>query len=644
MCGIAGLVPAAREVTPDPRRLRRMITALKHRGPDGYGFHEAPGIGLAHARLSIIDLVSGDQPIRNESGSVQVVFNGEIFNYRELRAQLELTGHQFYTASDTEVIVHAYEQHGLGFVHKLNGQFAIALWDNDARMLVIARDRVGIRPLLYTHTPDGFAFASEAKALFAGDCIAPAIDPLGLAEVATFWSCIAPRTVFDGVHALPPGCIATLQDGRLEVKQYWHWSFEKDPAWLARGLDESVEALRSLFIDAVRLQLRADVPVGTYLSGGLDSSAISAAALRAGQPDLQTFSLGFADAEFDESSHQQAMARHLGTRHSAIALQSTQIGESLPRAMWHIEMPLVRAGGIPLMLLADRVRASGIKVVLTGEGADEVFGGYDIFKEARIRRFWGRAPGSTCRPALLGQLYGYVDNSPTRLGALGSAWFSQGIDRPDDPWFAHRLRWMTTQRSLRLLNPELRRRIDAEHPVGKLMDRALHPSGAWSPLGRDQYVEATTLLPGYLLHAQGDRVAMAASIEARFPFLDHRLIEFAGTLPDRWKINGLQEKYLLRHAVRDWLPPEVAKRRKQPYRAPDAVSFFRNGKALDYVAELLSPACLAGNGYFDPNGVGRLVEKCRSGAAIGFADNMAFMIVLTTQLLHEQYVRGRQGF
>jgi len=618
-----------------------MIGALRHRGPDGFGFHLAPGVGLAHARLSIIDLVTGDQPIRNETGSVQVVFNGEIFNYEALRATLQLHGHCFYTASDTEVIVHAYEQYGLDFVDHLNGQFAIALWDADRRRLVLARDRAGIRPLLYAQTAEGLAFASEAKALFAGGVLAPRIDLLGVAEVATFWSCIAPRTPFIGVSALPPGSVAVLESGHLRVRRYWDWSFDIDPE-LAGPPDEAVERLRELFLDAVRLQLRADVPVGTYLSGGLDSSAVTAAAQRAGQPHLNTFSIAFQDREFDESPFQRQMASHLGTKHTSVAIPSAQIGEALPRALWHIESPLVRTAGIPLMLLADEVRRQGIKVVLTGEGADEVFGGYDIFKEARIRRFWGRQPRSTCRPALLGQLYGYVENSPTRMGRLTSVWFEQGITEPADPWFAHRLRWNTTQRALRLLSADARASVDRQHPLGQLMELAPRPEARWNALGRDQYVEASTLLPGYLLHAQGDRVAMAASIEGRFPFLDHRLIEFAGRMPPAWKLRGLEEKYLLRRAVRDWLPDAVSDRRKQPYRAPDAECFFQAGRPLDYVAEALSAGRLRDAGIFDVAAVDRLTAKCRIGAAIGFADNMAFLIVLTTQMLHDQYVRGSE--
>jgi asparagine synthase (glutamine-hydrolysing) len=413
VCGIAGLVPASREITPDFERLRRMITALKHRGPDGFGFHVAAGVGLAHARLSVIDLVTGGQPIRNETGSVQVIFNGEIFNYRELRSQLQSLGHTFYTASDTEVIVHAYEQYGLGFVHHLNGQFAIALWDAGLTRLVLARDRAGIRPMVYAHTPQEFAFASEAKALFAGSCLAPRLDLLGLAEVSTFWGCIAPRTPFEGVQALPPGCVAVLEGGKLEVQRYWDWQFDTDSVLASRGIDSATEELRALLADAVRLQLRSDVPLGSYLSGGLDSSAVTALARHEGQSDLRTFSISFADREFDESAFQQEAATHLRTSHSVLRLQASQIGEALPRALWHIESPLVRTAGVPLMLLADEARSSGIRVVLTGEGADEVFAGYDIFKEASIRRFWGRAPASTCRPALLQRLYGYIDNSPT---------------------------------------------------------------------------------------------------------------------------------------------------------------------------------------------------------------------------------------
>ena len=640
MCGIAGIALSSPE-RPNRAQLERMIGELRHRGPDGFGYFVGQGIGLAHARLSIIDLATGDQPIRNETGSIQVVFNGEIFNYIELRRRLESMGHRFYTHSDTETIVHAYEQFGLDFVNELNGQFAIALWDADTRRLVLARDRVGIRPLLYARTSQGLVFGSEAKCLFASGLAKAELDPVALAEVCTFWSCIAPRTPFVGIQALPPGHLAVFENDRLSVRRYWDWDFGGADDH-GRSLDDTVDELRELFIDAVRLQLRADVPVGAYLSGGLDSSAVTAAIRQFSSTPLKTFSLTFDSSEFDERDYQQEMVRHLRTDHHTRKVGALAIGTALPRAIRHIESPIVRTAGVPLMLLADLVREQNFKVVLTGEGADEVFGGYDIFKEAKIRRFWARQPRSKWRPLLLRRLYGYLANSPTAAGALANSFFGQALDAPNDPYFAHRPRWATTNRTLRLLSAEFRRRIDAEHPIGKLAELAPRGAAAWEPLARDQYVEAHTLLSSYLLHAQGDRVAMAASIEGRYPFLDHRLIEFVNRLPSRWKIRGLTEKYLLRRAVTDWLPPRIATRTKQPYRAPDSESFFVDGKPLDYVAELLSPARVQDSGYFEPQQVAKLLEKCRSGAALGFADNMAFVTVLTAQLVHAQFV-ARSG-
>lgn len=634
MCGIAGRALMARDQAPDRAVLERMISTLHHRGPDGYGYHFEPGVGLAHARLSIIDLATGDQPITNEDRTIWVVFNGEIFNYIELRKRLLAVGHRFTTQSDTEVLVHSYEEYGLDFVEHLNGQFAIALWDGRQRRLILARDRVGIRPLLYCRTTSGLTFASEAKALFASGDAEPALDPLGIAEVATFWSCIAPRTAFRDIQAIPPGHLAIWQAGHFQLRRYWDWRFPASPILPSGSLDDATEELRALFIDSVRLQLRADVPVGAYLSGGLDSSAVTAAVRRHGDSPLETFSLAFSDAEFDESSYQEQVASHVGTTHHRRTIRSGEIAAAFPRAMEHIESPVVRTAGIPLMLLADNVRGNGFKVVLTGEGADEVFGGYDLFKEAKIRRFWARQPGSRWRPWLLGRLYGYLTNSPTARRSLAASFFGQGLERPDDPFFAHRPRWATTSRILRLLDPAFREQIDRAHPLSRLIELAPRPDSAWEPLCRDQYVEAHTMLTGYLLAAQGDRVAMAASIEGRYPFLDHRLIEFANTLPARWKIRGLEEKYILRRAVKDWLPADVARRTKQPYRSPDSQSFFKNGKPLDYVNDLLSPSAVRHAGYFEPNLVTRLTEKCQRGGAIGFADNMAFVTVLSTQFLH----------
>ncbi len=638
MCGIAGLAPANSQIIPDEAMLRRMIDAVRHRGPDGLGIHCVPGVGLVHARLSIIDLTTGNQPIGNEDGSIQVVFNGEIFNYLELRSRLQLDGHRFSTQSDTECIVHAYEKFGLDFVNHLNGQFAIALWDAPKRRLVLARDRVGIRPLLYARTPLGLAFASEAKSLFASGLVKPALDPLGIAEVATFWGCIAPRTAFRNVSALPPGHVAVFEDGRIRQHCYWDWRFARTGEYEPRTLEEAVEETRELFTDAVRLQLRADVPVGTYLSGGLDSSAVTAAATRFSRTPPTTFSLAFTDPEFDESAFQTAVSRHLGTSHVVRKVESRDIALAFVRGIEHIESPIVRTAGIPLMLLADTVREAGIKVALTGEGADEIFGGYDIFKEGKIRRFWARQPGSERRPMLLRRLYAYLAKSPTAGNTMASTFYRRGLDHPDDPYFSHRLRWNSTQRVLRFLAAPIRQEIERSGPIEDLMHCAPRPDAAWPGLARDQYVEAHTLLTSYLLHAQGDRVAMAASIETRYPYLDHRLIEFANRLPPQWKIRGLREKHILRSAVSGWVPDRVADRVKQPYRAPDSAAFFADGQLVEPARSALTSSSLERAGYFDPIMVGRLVDKCRAGNAMGFADNMAFVTVLSTQVLHNLFV------
>lgn len=619
-----------------------MIERLHHRGPDGFGYYEDTQVGLAHARLSIIDLESGGQPIHNEDRSVWVAFNGEIFNYIELRGELEASGHRFYTHSDTEVIVHLYEQHGLDFLHRLNGQFGIALWDRKRERLILARDRTGIRPVFYTTHANRLVFASEVKALFGLPGLPRRLKPTALAQVFTFWSAQAPNTIFDGVSALPPGHLLILEQGRTEVRKYWDWQFPDTPME-ARPLDEEARSLRDLLVDAVRLQLRADVPVGAYLSGGLDSAVVAALIKNYTETPLRTFSLTFEDAEFDESEYQQELVRHLGTEHTSIQCKRTDIGAAFPRAIWHTETPVVRTAPTPLMLLSAKVRSEGYKVVLTGEGADEVFAGYDIYREAKVRRFWARSPDSPWRPRLLERLYPYLTHSPVASRALSQSFFRQGIEDVDSPWFAHLTRWRTTQRLWNFFSPAVRAELARYDPISDLGQTLPAEFGRWKPLGRDQYVEAHTLLSGYLLNSQGDRVAMANSIEGRFPFLDHRVIEFANRLTPSHKLHVLDEKHILKQAVRGLLPERVRVRTKQPYRAPDNQSFFHDGRPLEYVATLFSEDHLRKSELFDPIAVGKLYHKCRAGKAIGFGDNMAFVGILSTLLTEEMFVRRNEA-
>jgi asparagine synthase (glutamine-hydrolysing) len=640
MCGIAGILNMMGERQPERGELATMIARLNHRGPDGNGLFVDGAVGLAHARLSIIDLAGGDQPIHNEDKSAWVVFNGEIFNYIELRAELLALGHRFYTASDTEVIVHLYEQYGEKFVDHLNGQFAIALWDKTQQKLILARDRTGIRPLFYADANGRLIFASEAKALFALPEVHRALDAVALNQICTYWSPLAPSTIFEGVKSLSPGHIMVAVNSKMRVEKFWDWDFSDAVGnHGTRSEDDYANELRELMIDAVRLQLRSDVPVGAYLSGGLDSSIITSLIHNFTDTPLRTFSLTFEDAEFDESDHQQELVNYLGTEHTSLQCKKTDIAKAFPRTIFHTETPIVRTAPTPLMLLSQHVRESGYKVVLTGEGADEVFGGYDLFKEAKIRRFMARQPESKMRPRILERLYPYLKNSPTTGRAFTEAFFSDGIEHIDQPYFAHIPRWKTTQRISQFFSSDLKTKIGDINPYAAIMN-ALPSMNSWPAMGRDQYVEAHTLMSGYLLSSQGDRMAMASSIEGRFPFLDHRLIEFANRLPPQLKMRGLTEKYLLKKSMKGLLPETVRTRIKQPYRAPDCASFFESGKPVDYVDDLFSSAKITSAGYFDATATKKLFEKCRTGRAVSFADNMAFVAILSTMLLHEQFITG----
>ncbi len=647
MCGIAGLLNL--EAPVEAARLDAMIQRLAHRGPDGHGVWADGRIGLAHSRLSIIDLAGGHQPMGNEDNAIQVVFNGEIFNHIELRAQLVAQGHTFRTHSDTEVIVHLYEQVGNDFVDHLNGQFAIALWDGRQQRLLLARDRTGIRPLFYAWTPAGLAFASEVKALLTVPGVARALDVGAIGETFTYWAPLPGRTVFQGIDALPPGHImvvdAQVADPRASarVHRYWDWDFGDGPgnACIHRSGADLAEELRELLIDAVRLQLRADVPVGAYLSGGLDSSIVTTLIRHFTDTPLRTFSLTFDDAEFDESAQQAELVSHLGTTHSSLRCSRADIAQAFADTIWHTEAPVLRTAPTPMMLLARHVRESGFKVVLTGEGADEVFGGYDIFKEARIRRFMARQPESKARPQLIDRLYPYLRHSPAAARVLAQRFFADGAEHAHQPHFGHHPRWQTTQRIWQFFTPDVRAQLAGWNHLAAIEAHLPQQHASWQPLQRDQYIEAHTLMSGYLLSSQGDRMAMAASIEGRFPFLDHRVIEFGNRLPPRYKLMGLTEKYLLKRSVKGLLPDGIRTRTKQPYRAPDSACFFEQGRALDWVAELLSPNRLADAGLFDAQAVGKLMAKCAQGRAIGFGDNMAFVGVLSTMLLHERFIRSR---
>ncbi|NWF85461.1 MAG: asparagine synthase (glutamine-hydrolyzing) [Bryobacteraceae bacterium] len=642
MCGIAGFVAEGINLQDDSV-IRRMIHAILHRGPDANGVYVDEFAALGHARLSIIDLAGGGQPMCNEDGSLWITFNGEIFNYLELRIDLIARGHVFSTKSDTEVILHLFEEYGQDCVSRLNGQWAFAIWDKKRRRLFLSRDRFGVRPLFYAEAQGAFLFASEIKALFTWPGFERRLDLEALNEIFTFWHTLPPRTAFQGVKELPPGHSALLDGGRITIKRYWDLDYQ------ARGLhsngdfseDDCAERLLALLEDATRLRLRADVPVGAYLSGGIDSTLIASLVKRTGVTRLNTFSVRFEDSELDEGPFQSEAVKSLGTEHREILCSNRQIGEIFPDVIWHAEKPVIRTAPAPLYLLARLVRQSGYKVVLTGEGADEVLGGYDIFKEAKVRAFWASQPDSKLRPLLLRKLYPYQSRTQMQSPAYLSAFFHAGEADRQSPFFSHLPRWRMTSRLKSFFSDEAKSQLAGEAPLEWLGSALPERFAGWDAFTKAQYLEASYLLPGYILSSQGDRVAMAHAVEGRFPFLDYRVAAFACKLPSRLLMKVLKEKYLLKRSARNLVPRAVLERHKQPYRAPDARSFFCAG-AADYVSELLSQGRIREDGVFHPGAVERLVEKARRGDVAGVADNMAVVGILSTQLLIHRFIRHLQ--
>lgn len=638
MCGINGIAALSMQIKISERDVRSMLPPLHHRGPDGSGVYLDPcqRIGLGHTRLSIIDLAGGAQPMHNEDQTVWVTFNGEIFNYLELRQTLLKAGHCFHTQSDTEVIVHAYEQYGDDFVQHLNGQFAIALWDEGRRRLLLVRDRVGILPLFYTRQGERLLFASEIKALLPQLSEAPHISPAALDQIFTFWAPRSPNTLFEDIFEVSPGHMLVLEDGRLRESIYWDWRFPEQGEYHHGSGAELAEQLYELLADATSIRLRADVPVGAYLSGGLDSSALVALIRRHSDAPLKTFSIGFEQPSLDESSFQQQMIEHLGVENSRITCRNRDIAEDFPATIFHTETAILRTAPTPMRQLSGLVRASGYKVVLTGEGADEALGGYDLFKEAKIRQFWARQPQSEWRPLLLKALYPYLETSGTQAQAYLRNYYSIGLDKPEQPGFSHLPRWFTTAQCKVFFSQELNSTLREDAAAG-LTGQLPAAFGRWHSSNRAQYLEAKTLMGGYLLCSQGDRMLMSNSVEGRFPFLDHRVIEFANRLNPRLKMRALNEKYLFKQAMKNQLPRQIIERHKQPYRAPDIPAFF-SAHPPAYVDDLLSEEKLNRYGYFDAKKVGFLLKKARRGSSIAYKDNMALVGVLSTQLCHYFFI------
>lgn len=610
-----------------------MLGRIAHRGPDAWGTYVDPAAGLGHVRLAIVDVPEGHQPLVIDADCLS--FGGEIFNHVELRVELEALGERFRTRGDAEVLLRALRRWGLDALPRLDGQFAFLHWDARARRLVAARDRYGILPL-YVATHAGRAyFASEVKAFDVVAGLERRLDPVNVLEHGLLWNTLEDRTVWAGIRSVEAGtCLVLEPDGRERTVRYYRLGEgTTDP--LPATFEDATQILRDKLLRSVKFRLRSDVPVGNYLSGGIDSSVVTLLTDRIRTDRYRTFCIAFEDALLDESRYQQQMVARLRTDPFTLRVRASDVAAHFERAIRFGERPVFRTAPVPLLLLSAHVRESGIKVVLTGEAADEILWGYDAFKELKVLRFWAKAPGSRLRPQLIRTLYPHLAHyrDVAQFGQLRM--FYEGfLDSWDGPLagLAFRVHNNAVLRSY--LRAEHRLRLPEALVVDRVRSLADDRADRLTLLQRNQVLEMATLLPGYLLSSQADRMALANGVEARFPFLDHQLVEWVFQLPDRFKLPLLAHKHLLREAFRDDLPAEIVDRPKHPYQAPDLKAFFPDGAPCELARQELDRRTVEEIGVFEPRMVERFMDKFARGLPerLGYRDNMVFCFLLSTQI------------
>ena len=657
MCGIAGIVNLSGPVPIERQRVVRMADAIVHRGPDEDGYFFEPGVGLANRRLSIVGLFDGRQPISNENRSVNVVFNGELFDYPEVKQQLTARGHAFRTHCDTELLPHLWEDHGEAMIEKLRGQFAFALWDDRQKTLTLARDRFGICPLFWTRQrgPDGdyLLFASEMKALFASGMVRAKPDVRGIHHAFTFFATPGAVTCFEGVNCLLPGYFLTIRPGwngqspQVIERPYWEMDFPDHGQEDTRGFGplsltpprQVIDEYEAVMLRSVERRLRADVPVVSYLSGGVDSSVVVALAChlrgKEGKPPIPTFTISIQDPALNERNEAAIVSHHLGADPVVVDCGRAEVLETYPELIRAAEAPVIDTACAALLMLAREVHRRGYKVAMTGEGADEWLAGYPWYKIQKIlsvldvvpslelsdraRQAYIKATGTPAYPRAT------VDRIRASVGGP-NAWLQ--------------VYGLFSTAKLRLFSPWMFEQLGDHNPYDDLklnLDRAKR----WHPLNRSLYIGARVQLPGLLLSHKGDRVAMNSSVETRYPFLDEEVFDFLAKLHPRWKMRGLRDKLILRHVAARWLPKEIAWRRKAMFRAP--FDGFHLNEMPSFVDQLLSPESLRKTQYFDVHAVRywrQAFRRYHSQSPRRLMIEMGLVGVVATQLWHHTYIDG----
>ena len=610
MCGINGIVFSVESGRrAEAHVVERMRDVLTHRGPDDHGLFVEGRVGLGHRRLSIVDVASGHQPMTNEDGSLQIVYNGEVYNHADYRAGLEERGHRYRTHCDTETILHLYEEEGARAVERLRGMFAFAIWDRNRSELFVARDRLGVKPLYYVHAADGsFYFASEIKALLAAGAVAPELNYAALPDYLANRATSGEETLFRGVRRLLPGHTLLWRDGRVRVEKYWDVSYAAQDDGSSRSDEDYVEEWFETFRTAVRLRLMADVPLGMFLSGGIDSSAIAAVMSgMVGEP-IKTFSVAFAEREANELAYARMVAGRFGTDHHEIVVSPEEFFAALPRLVWHEDEPLAHSASVPLNF-DSRLSARHVKVVLPGEGSDETLAGYSRYHKTvynlRLGRLYERAAPAALRRAAASAAARLAPASVARK--LSRTFFNLPADV--EHLFLDNFGVFRRDAQARLLTPEARERAGSLDPYAAVRGY-LRGTDASSLLDQLLYVDTKGYLHELLM--KQDQMSMEASIESRVPFLDHKLVELAARMPARMKLRGLTTKYVLRRAMRGLLPEPILTRKKMGFPVP--MGAWLRGPFRHVVDEYVLGGRAAARGIFDPGFVRGLVARHQSGA------------------------------
>ncbi|HOX86360.1 MAG TPA: asparagine synthase (glutamine-hydrolyzing) [bacterium] len=603
MCGICGMVYRDRQKPVDGDALQRMNDAMRHRGPDDAGYHLAEGVGLAMRRLSIIDLVSGSQPIYNEDRSLAIVFNGEIYNHAELRTQLIARGHNYRTRTDTETILHAYEEYGEECPRKLNGMFAFAIWDSRKELLFVARDRIGIKPLYYYQDGEQLIFASELKSILQQRDVPRNIDRKSLDTFLTFEYIPRSYSIFQDIHKLLPAHYLIYERGKITIRPYWHLSFQASE----ESEGQLAEQFVALLTDAVKIRLMSDVPLGAFLSGGLDSSSVVALMSRSSNNGVKTFSIGFADKTYNELPYARRVAQVFATEHHEEFI-NPDIVDLTAKLIHHLDEPLGDFSIFPTFLVSEMARRH-VKVVLSGDGGDELFAGYDTYIADRLARKFSCLPRflrTNCLAAIAGQLRPSEKKKGLRNRIKR---FAEGARLPAD---LQHVRWMIFLQNAekqRLYSSDFLRDL-GDFDAHDLMLEQFASCNSNDPLDQQQYVDIHTYLVDDIL-VKVDRMSMATSLEARVPFLDYRFVEFAATVPSHLRLRGKTSKYLLKRAMTDILPIEIIQRNKEGFSIP--IKNWMKKELKPMMLDALSPASIKKSGFFDSNTVQSLIHEHLQG-------------------------------